>query len=39
MIVLRGVPYLWPDWVEWWRRDRMGEPLAPPVWVLPGTPC
>ena len=37
-ISLRGVAYTWPEWVEWWRRDRSGETPAPPVWVLPGAP-
>jgi hypothetical protein len=31
----RRVPLTWAQWVDWWRRDRAGEPLPPPVPVLP----
>ena len=37
MIVFRGVPYLWREWVEWVAAsDRAGEPTVPPVWVPAG---
>jgi hypothetical protein len=38
VIVFHGVPFRWVDWVDWWRRDRAGEAVPPPVWVLPGAP-
>ncbi len=31
----RRVPLTWAQWVDWWRRDRAGEPLASAVRVLP----
>jgi hypothetical protein len=38
-IVFRGVPMRWTEWVDWWLRDRLGEPLPPPFPVLPPTPA
>ena len=38
-IVFRRVTLPWAQWVDWWRRDRVGEPLPPPVSVLPEASC
>jgi hypothetical protein len=38
-ILFRRVALPWAQWVEWWRRDRAGEPPAPPVAVLPPATC
>jgi hypothetical protein len=35
VVVFRRVPLTWDQWVDWWRRDRAGEPLPPPFPVLP----
>jgi hypothetical protein len=29
----------WAQWVDWWRHDRSGQPLPPPVPVLPVASC
>jgi hypothetical protein len=33
--VFGTVALTWAQWVDWWRRDRAGEPLPPPFPVLP----
>jgi hypothetical protein len=38
-IYFRGVTYPWVQWVDWWRRDRAGEPVPPPFPVLPAAPA
>jgi hypothetical protein len=39
VVVFRRVPLSWAQWVDWWRHDRAGEPLPPPVVVLPAPPA
>jgi hypothetical protein len=34
-VVFGTVALTWAQWVDWWRRDRAGEPLPPPFPVLP----
>jgi len=38
-IVFGGVTIPWAQWVDWWHRDRLGEPPPPPVSVLPPAPA
>jgi hypothetical protein len=37
-VPFRQVPLTWAEWVQGWRRDRAGEPVPPPVTVLPLPP-
>jgi hypothetical protein len=37
VLAFRKLALPWTQWVDWWRRDRGGEPVPPPLAVLPAS--